>query len=197
MLTFNSLKELEESAVAEEVILEVTQMLEKAELQQDINFSNDLGGFVCIVETHEDITEIENGELWKNPISFDVAYILASKEWVFLFMATNNAGGHSYFIPMEIADLVPNIKKSVIESNNGEEMVASTRGKLSIVRRIAPFSGKFVERLIPTHPAEIATEHYGNPLTKDELSFIDRGAILPEFEELHKEQLNEPVKLTL
>jgi hypothetical protein len=43
------------------------------------------------------------------------------QEWAVLWMATNNNGGTTYFIPMKVVDVCPddNVRKCIIDTHGG------------------------------------------------------------------------------
>jgi len=100
-------------------------------LEGESFFQYAFGGNVYVVETLEDLKEIHTLEpspdetRWLSILeaasSFDQAVYLPGERWVMMWMATNNNGGPSFFIPRELADQVTNIKKSMcLSSQDGE-----------------------------------------------------------------------------
>lgn len=89
------------------------------------DFEADFGGGCYLVETDEDLAEIEtlswsyrpgdNRYLNLSEIAapFDVAEWIPSGEYVNIFLATNNAGGNTYFIPREIAERNETVLESI------------------------------------------------------------------------------------
>lgn len=80
------------------------------------------GGDVFVVETDEDLKEIstsiaDSPERWKSvdevADSFDQARWLPDESYVVLFMAWNDSGGPSYFVPKEIAERHPTVLESI------------------------------------------------------------------------------------
>lgn len=89
-----------------------------------------LGGVVNIIETEEDLKEIntlykhpkENRlfNITERPCEFDIAEYLGDKSFALIWNATNNAGGSVYYVPISIADSCSNIVASIRLSNDGE-----------------------------------------------------------------------------
>jgi hypothetical protein len=91
------------------------------------DFMEYYGGYVCVLEHAHELTEIPTtveaiGEnRWKSlaevPDSFDACRWIADGKYVEVYMATTDAGGASYFIPLDIAAFNPNVQKSIEMSN--------------------------------------------------------------------------------
>jgi hypothetical protein len=60
-----------------------------------------------------DTKDLRNANITETAASFDSAEWVADNKWVVLFLATNNAGGESFYIPKDIVDQCPNIQKSI------------------------------------------------------------------------------------
>ena len=121
MKTFNNLRDVLKSAPAE-VSKEVTAICHNVveddpdnpdnDLYQ-VEFMNDLGGYIHVVEEFEDLKKIDTlvthdneageSERWKNITEtasiFDAAEYLPDNSFVMLLLCTNNAGGHTYYNP--------------------------------------------------------------------------------------------------
>jgi len=96
-----------------------------------VDFDFWFGGTPCIVETYEDLKEIdvlvehESGR-WCNITEavsdIDIAEYL-TPEWIFMALMTNNNGGVGYYIPASLALSCPNILKVIAlhkEAGNAE-----------------------------------------------------------------------------
>jgi hypothetical protein len=105
-------------------------------------FEDDFGGDVFLIEKLEDLDQIDtlvedlnlSSSRWLNiresASSFDQAAYLPNRTWAILWMATNNNGGPSYFIPKAVVDQCPNIETSMrLSSADGqiEELSESNR----------------------------------------------------------------------
>lgn len=90
------------------------------------NLISDFGGYFYLIETVEDLKNIETAKLspdrqiYLNILEaasqFDNAEELTDG-YVTLFLATNNSGGNTYIIPKNIVDQCPNIKESIRLTN--------------------------------------------------------------------------------
>ena len=122
MKSCNSLADLTE---APEAIREYYEgFLYEIDLKGD-DFGAELGGSVHIVEQAEDLNEISSNyekaeggylSLLEHPGLFDwcgwdttVDHAGFKGDYFFIFYATNNAGGPTFWIPREIALSVPNV----------------------------------------------------------------------------------------
>lgn len=155
--TMEALKEAPETVYAEMKAL-IDNMSSEGDI--DVGYENDenffsymLGGDVYVVETVDDLKEIQVlksidadgnivGWLDKSGIraaniteaagDFDAAdFILPDNNFIALFMATNNSGGNVYYIPKEVFDQCPNIVESVRLTHNGGLAYHSARRELS------------------------------------------------------------------
>jgi hypothetical protein len=105
-------------------------------------FEADFGGDVFLIESLEDLDKIDtlvedlnlSSNRWLNiretASSFDQAAYLPGRAWAIMWMATNNNGGPTYFIPKAIVDQCPNIEASMkLSSKDGqiEELNESNR----------------------------------------------------------------------
>jgi hypothetical protein len=157
-------------------------------------FDSMLGGDVFLVEGLEDLKEITHydDDWWsvlEKPGMFDAAYYTPSQEFIFMFFTTNDSGGNSYYIPKDIADCVPNIKKCIELSNEGKLTTRTFRGPLSEIKRVSPVSGKCHTKLIPVSVEQIrnwqsekvVTDSLAH-LTADEVEFITSGITSEEYE---------------
>ena len=88
------------------------------------DFESYFGGFMYLIEDYDELDLIKTSRLrspdddeWlsilEEPDSFDDCRWIADGRYVVIFMATNNAGGNTYFVPKEIADKCPNVTKSI------------------------------------------------------------------------------------
>lgn len=138
MKTYNSLSSMQtDPAVPESVYNFMDNVVngtkeyteEEDEVAKDFNLY--LGGQVKLVESFEDlklVPTIEESKLdkqlqlpdlqgWASILetasSYDLAEKLPEGDFIVMFIATNNAGGDSYFIPTDIADQCPNIELSI------------------------------------------------------------------------------------
>lgn len=92
------------------------------------------GGDAFVVETEEDLKQIDtlagidaagsiverlsdkavrSANITETASDYDGAEYIANGKYVFIFLATNNAGGATYYIPREIADKHPTIAESI------------------------------------------------------------------------------------
>jgi hypothetical protein len=150
MKHYRSLKEMvHDFTCADEVYLEVKNIVFTCEemsiaslcpgevYQKDDNtdlttepFVNLFGGDFFLLETEEDLhhifTQVENestgnfSDITEVATTFDEARYTASGNFAVFASFTNNDGGPTWYIPRVIADTCPNIKKSIILSNDGE-----------------------------------------------------------------------------
>lgn len=131
MKSYNSLADLKEAPEAIRNYYE--GFLYESDLKGDA-FDAELGGLVYIVEQVEDLNEISSGyekaeggylSLLEHPglfdwcgwdTIFDNAEDFGFKgDYFFVFYATNNAGGPTFWIPREIALSVPNVLLSTCD----------------------------------------------------------------------------------
>lgn len=99
-------------------------VLEEMTVSEDVTtFDASLGGDIFVVETIEDLQAIEShavrgGDLCIDKLS-DTACVFDICEWVLdgkfleIFIATNNSGGPTYYIPREIALASPTVMQSI------------------------------------------------------------------------------------
>jgi len=148
------------------------------------------GGNVNIVENMTDILQVKGVDgvcILTNTPTFDAIWYLPSKSWIAAMLATNNAGGEIYLIPLEIFSLVPNVGMTVIKNNEDGKYWHSFRGPLNGVIRVSPFSCADVTRLIPFTPEEDAKwratgdiEASMPHLTSSEREFVNAGILNEE-----------------
>ncbi len=97
------------------------------------NFEYWYGGTINIVEAVDDLKEITalgvgaDGELcdttlYNSAVSSDQAFYFPGREWAMWWLATNNNGGDSYFIPQSVIKAVPGntIEESIKLTNDGK-----------------------------------------------------------------------------
>lgn len=103
-------------------IKRIYDTFEPGDLNPEFNMSDDLGGGVYLVETLEDLKEIETTSvkddhnyysLLETAAAFDVAEWLPEGDHALFVLCNSNAGGPSYFIPKAIAALCPNVEESI------------------------------------------------------------------------------------
>ena len=89
-------------------------------------FQNTLGGDIFIIESKEDLKQIQTGglseeesTLFDKPDIFDVCEW--NGEYVLVWYATNNSGGPSFWIPKEIALNNKNVMAS-LSLQHGEKL---------------------------------------------------------------------------
>ena len=132
MKSYNSLADLKE---APEAIREYYEgFLYEIDLKGD-DFGAELGGSVHIVEQAEDLNEISSNyekaeggylSLLEHPGLFDwcgwdtildnAAELGFKEDYFFVFYATSNSGGPTFWIPREIVSVSPNILLSECNS---------------------------------------------------------------------------------
>ena len=150
MKIYNSLKEMRDDNVPEQVLQQVTVLCENAE--EDSAFSHldrkpsddfdwNFGGHIHIVETVDDLKKIAVTAVpsmlprdqqdpdaggWSTPLegawATDQAFYLPGREWAVIWTAWNDTGGPTYFIPKEVIQQTPNntIEGIIILTNQGE-----------------------------------------------------------------------------
>jgi len=183
MLTFKSLKEmLAVQAVPHELYLEIRSALQDSDVGDplDLNFEDELGGGVCIVQELSDLGEVKGVystatddtqlSVLEGVPGFDAAHRLPSQDWAFLMLATSDAGGTGYFVPWELVEQVPNLKAVLTEAGDGEVETRTMRGELKTFRRVSPISCTVIERQIPD----------AKQLTADEHKFLRHGTTAKE-----------------
>ena len=144
MKMYNNFDDMVKANVAEQILEEYRKLIANTNQLEDgydasKDFESDFGGKVCILETVDDLKlintylESDNAEacyatLYEKPVTFDQAFYLPGKEWAYLWLATNNSGGPTYFIPKAVVLSAPNnnVEKSIILTN-GELLVDSWR----------------------------------------------------------------------
>jgi hypothetical protein len=135
MKRYEKLSEMKEAKVSKEIIEFLSKDILPNEIDQE-DFIASLGGYVFIVEIQEDLLRIPTMVESKLPpnkqhpdccgwasvvetvASFDQLVWIGN--YLFVFTATNNAGGNSYFIPKAIAETCSNLMKSkrLFDANN-------------------------------------------------------------------------------
>ena len=105
--------------------IEVLAFLRDIEVADTENFEGDYGGKCYLVETDEDLRRIETAlwsykpgdnrylNLMETAAPFDSAEWVPGGAYVNIFLATNNAGGNTYFIPREIAERNETVLESI------------------------------------------------------------------------------------
>lgn len=143
MKTYTTLAEMENDGVVHTFASPVLKFMRAISVPGNLsgNFELDFGGDVYLVETLEDLDSIYtlvedpvDDSRWLNireaASTFDQAAYLHGREWAMLWMATNNNGGSSYFIPRTIVDQCPHIEESMrLSSETGEVEELSEAGQ--------------------------------------------------------------------
>jgi hypothetical protein len=127
------------------------------------SFEESLGGDVFIIESANELKEViavnregRHVDIRLESVIFDAATWLPSKNWVWLFTATSDAGGPCFIVPKKIASGFPLILASIKDTNASDgKVVRSFRGPLICIERVSPASG-------------VACDWY-MPLTEDQL----------------------------
>jgi hypothetical protein len=88
------------------------------------DFSADFGGVFFLVEDHDDLDKISTATfdeqlnryrtLLETGDEFDVCEYTKDGLFVQVLLITNNAGGHTYLIPKEIAQNSPTVLESIL-----------------------------------------------------------------------------------
>ena len=120
--------------VAMDIFRTVLNMLGEVGTLEDLKslkkfeFDYWFGGTPCIVETYEDLKQInvlvhnQTENRWCNVTEavgdMDIAEFL-TPEWIFLLLCTNNSGGVGYYIPARFAEQCPNLLKIIALHNEG------------------------------------------------------------------------------
>jgi len=183
----------EDDDAPEEVFLELRTVLSQDEFGEYDVFANTfttlLGGNVYIVEAYDDLKDV----MGLSPLSgahyislldgvpiFDCAFYLASEQWMMFMLATNNAGGNSYYVPRSVfADSENAIKAA-------GTVIKTARGEFTKVSRIAPISCLPVERYIPISQETYRRWQAGAlpdgaiNLTRHEITFLKTGVVTTE-----------------
>jgi hypothetical protein len=147
MIKLNSVKDIENSNIPGEIAFHLGILTANTITDNplDINVLNDFestyGGHIFVVETLEDLdavltneeSELPKGEqsessggwatIREKPGHFDIAQYLPSYRYALFWMATNDSGGPSFYIPMRLADECPNLIKSISMSADGASEV--------------------------------------------------------------------------
>ena len=134
MKVFKCLKELREDNSCKLVYYHVCNIL-KNDIPSfmhdfiDIDFMYYLGGYVHVVENFDDLKEIttwkeKNDTEWYNIIEkadeFDVLEKL-NNHYFLVYNVTNNSGGHSYYVPTDIANKCENLLLSYRLTQRAQE----------------------------------------------------------------------------
>lgn len=102
------------------------------------NFGWAFGGLFHIVELAEDLKEVQDTEMMLNNEApdlteragnFDLCEYICDGEFVMIFLANNNAGGHTYFVPRELANKYPTIAESI---TNAAPVDESTEAQVEV-----------------------------------------------------------------
>lgn len=80
---------------------------------------NEFGGLVHILESLEDLDKvptISGAPLSEQESEFDIVeFVGENKEFVMLFLATNNGGGATYYAPRALYETSPTLMKSIAD----------------------------------------------------------------------------------
>ena len=101
-------------------------------IPETASFEHQLGGKIYIIETYDDLklipttvyeedSEVELGG-WKSIVEsasqYDICEYTPDGTYVLIWLATNDSGGPSYFIPRAISDMCSNIELSMKWTNS-------------------------------------------------------------------------------
>ena len=141
MKTYNSLQEMIDDSAPEFVIDQVKALLKGTEREVKstaphepkvgVDFEYWYGGSINVVETIDDLKLISTladspdgdpnryASLYESASTADQAFYFPGREWAMWWLATNNSGGNSYFIPKSVIKEVPGntIEGSIILTN--------------------------------------------------------------------------------
>jgi len=125
-----NLKELRE--VADKVIVDNVLELYKQEEFNDYDRENDtfeflLGGNIFLIETVEDLKEIDTTvprtdtqgykSLYETSAIFDIAYYIGpNQEYAMIVLIVNNSGGPTFYIPKDIYTQCRYIDESIVRT---------------------------------------------------------------------------------
>lgn len=80
---------------------------------------NEFGGLVYILENLEDLDKVptlSGAPLSEQESEFDIVeFVGKNKEFVMLFLATNNGGGATYYVPRALYETSPTLMKSIAD----------------------------------------------------------------------------------
>lgn len=109
-----------------DIYLSINEMLEDVApflepIQATDELEDVLGGTFFLVETIEDLKEIDvcgrDAKLYDAPSEFDAIDWTQNRCFLYVFLATNDAGGPAYFIPSELAMKCPTVVESIKLNN--------------------------------------------------------------------------------
>ena len=108
--------------------------LEDLKSLKKLEFDRWLGGTPCIVETYEDLKQIDvlthhqAEDRWCNVTEvagdMDIAEFL-TPEWIFMLLCTNNSGGIGYYIPARFTAQCPNLLRIIAFHKDGGAELAT------------------------------------------------------------------------
>ncbi len=123
MKVYRTMQEMGEDQTLPIFAPEVLAFQEAMSKQSNLSgfFEADFGGDVFLVETLEDLDQIDTLEddpankarrlnIRETASTFDQAAYLPGRTWAIIWMATNNNGGNAYFIPKCVVEQCPNIE---------------------------------------------------------------------------------------
>lgn len=121
MRVFSDFYDLE---FAPKAIKDFYEHLESKEFPMNESFMEYYGGKVYVIESPDELAYIQTSREsekdkneWANILethdAFDDCRYIDDGKWVVIYLTTTNAGGHTYFIPRDIADKEPNVSKSI------------------------------------------------------------------------------------
>lgn len=116
MKIYNSFKEMQD--VSKEILNYYENLIENLDIGLEDSFIDTLGGAVHVIESNEDLKEIvsfghgQDDNLASSALVFDYCNWV-SENYIYIFLATNNAGGPTYWIPKVIAEKSNNVLESV------------------------------------------------------------------------------------
>jgi hypothetical protein len=81
-----------------------------------------LGGGIFLVESEEDLKEVPTTipgiSLFEKADSYDICEVTPDGLFVTIVLITNNSGGNTYMIPIELANTLPNVLRSIELTKN-------------------------------------------------------------------------------
>jgi hypothetical protein len=118
MIVFQSLEEMVAIVPVElfNYILKYHEDAYEDPSDYDIPFIELVGGEVHVIEHIGDLRKFSDSQgftLLQKPAVYDRACYVANGNFVEILTNTNNAGGDLFFIPIDIAKLVPSVDTSV------------------------------------------------------------------------------------
>lgn len=128
------------SVVAIDIFRTILSMLGEVGTLEDLkslkklDFDHWFGGTPCIVETYEDLKQIDvlvhnqAEDRWCNVTEvagdMDIAEFL-TPEWIFMLLCTNNSGGIGYYIPARFTEQCTNLLKIIAFHKDGSAGLAT------------------------------------------------------------------------